>query len=135
MTKQQIAIWQEMPNKYDYGLFRSACRARGTEVPPQSEWQLEVQMLIKCMTEYPGEQLVNSFPRFCAKYNIKTASEIIAGNEQSRGLGDTVAKITHATGLDKLAELYTHVTGKDCGCQSRQEALNKLFPYGIQEER
>ena len=51
----------------------------------------------------------------------------------SRGLGDTIFKITHATGLDKLAELYTKVTGKDCGCKSRQEALNKLVPYGVKE--
>jgi hypothetical protein len=50
--------------------------------------------------------------------------------QPSRGLGDTIAKITHATGLDKLSELYTQVTGKDCGCASRQEALNKLVPYG-----
>lgn len=51
----------------------------------------------------------------------------------SVGLGDTVAKVTHATGLDKLAELYTRFTGKPCGCNSRQEALNKLFPYGVTE--
>lgn len=55
-------------------------------------------------------------------------------NVPSKGLGDTVAKITHATGLDKLADLYTHVTGKPCGCSERQEALNKLLPYGIKEE-
>lgn len=53
---------------------------------------------------------------------------------KSLGFGDTIAKITHTTGLDKLAEAYTNITGKPCGCQSRQEALNKLFPYGIKEE-
>lgn len=52
----------------------------------------------------------------------------------SYGLGDTIAKITHATGLDKLANIYTNITGKPCGCQSRQEALNKLFPYGVKED-
>src|SRR5271157_1363303 len=56
------------------------------------------------------------------------------GNSQSVGLGDTIAKITHATGLDKLSELYTQITGKPCGCAERQEALNKLFPYGVKEE-
>jgi hypothetical protein len=50
------------------------------------------------------------------------------------GLGDTIAKITHATGLDKLSNLYTQITGKPCGCAGRQEALNKLIPYGIKEE-
>ena len=53
--------------------------------------------------------------------------------EVSRGLGDSIAKITHATGLDKLAHLYTHLTGKPCHCSERQEALNKLIPYGIVE--
>jgi len=47
-----------------------------------------------------------------------------------RGLGDTIARLTHATGLDRLAHLYTQVTGKDCGCRGRQEALNRLIPYG-----
>jgi hypothetical protein len=53
---------------------------------------------------------------------------------KSTGLGDTIAKITHATGLDKLSALYTSITGKPCGCQERQEALNKLLPYGVKEE-
>jgi hypothetical protein len=48
---------------------------------------------------------------------------------QSKGLGDTVAKVTHATRLDKLAHLYTKITGKDCGCKNRQEWLNRIFPY------
>jgi hypothetical protein len=46
------------------------------------------------------------------------------------GLGDTVAVITTALGITKLAELYTNITGKDCGCKTRQEYLNKLVPYG-----
>jgi len=54
--------------------------------------------------------------------------------ERAKGLGDTIANITHATGLDKLAELYTKITGKPCGCGSRQEYLNKLFPYGVVEK-
>lgn len=123
MTKQQLAIWQDMPNKYDYNLFRSACRARGAEVPPQGEWQLEVQMLIKCMAEYPGEQLTASFPKFCAKYNIKTASEIIAGNEQSRGLGDTISKVTHALGIQECG-----------GCAERRAWLNEYFPYSNKQD-
>lgn len=55
--------------------------------------------------------------------------------KKNRGLGDTVAKITNSIGLDKLANTYTVITGKPCGCASRQEALNKLFPYGAKEEK
>lgn len=40
----------------------------------------------------------------------------------SIGLGDTVAKITKAVGIDKLV-------GDDCGCDKRQKKLNELFPY------
>lgn len=49
---------------------------------------------------------------------------------ESLGLGDTIAKLTHATGLDKLAERAAHVLGaEDCGCARRRERLNQLVPY------
>lgn len=51
-------------------------------------------------------------------------------NQKSKGLGDTIAKITDATGLDKVAELTAKALGKeDCGCKKRQQALNEKFPY------
>ena len=50
--------------------------------------------------------------------------------KKSKGLGDTIAKVTSATKLDKLAEKIAHIAGQsDCGCTERQETLNKLFPY------
>ena len=49
---------------------------------------------------------------------------------ESRGLGDTIAKITSVTKLDKLAEAIAHAAGKeDCGCKARQERLNNAVPY------
>ena len=36
-------------------------------------------------------------------------------NKESKGFGDTIAKVTSALGLDKVAE--------------RKEKLNDLFPY------
>lgn len=47
---------------------------------------------------------------------------------KSKGLGDTVAKITKATGVKTLVERLTP-EGKDCGCNKRQDALNRVFPY------
>lgn len=47
---------------------------------------------------------------------------------KSRGLGDDIKKITSATRLDKLAERIAELTSSDCGCDRRQEKLNKLFP-------
>jgi predicted Zn-ribbon and HTH transcriptional regulator len=46
--------------------------------------------------------------------------------KKSEGLGDTVAQITKATGIDKLVKF---VAGEDCGCDARKEKLNALFPY------
>jgi hypothetical protein len=45
--------------------------------------------------------------------------------KKSIGLGDTIEKITEATGIKKLVEL----SGFDCGCGARKELLNRLFPY------
>jgi len=45
---------------------------------------------------------------------------------KSKGLGDTIAKITETTGIDKLVKF---IAGEDCGCDERKEKLNKLFPY------
>jgi hypothetical protein len=51
---------------------------------------------------------------------------------KNKGLGDTIASIAKATGLDKLV-------GEDCGCTERQEMLNnpdllinKIF-YGTKQ--
>ena len=50
--------------------------------------------------------------------------------EKSKGLGDTIAKITQAPGLDKVAHAVAKAAGEEgCGCPERQEALNKMFPY------
>lgn len=48
---------------------------------------------------------------------------------KSRGLGDTVAKAARATGIAQTVNFISSVTGIPCGCEERQDALNKLFPY------
>ena len=51
-------------------------------------------------------------------------------NQESKGFGDTIAKMTHAVGLDKVAESLAKVVGKeDCGCNKRRQKLNDMFPY------
>ena len=44
---------------------------------------------------------------------------------KSKGLGDTIEKITKATGIKKVVDLLTD----DCGCDKRKEKLNNKFPY------
>lgn len=48
----------------------------------------------------------------------------------STGLGDTLAKFTHLTGIDKVAKQLAAILGKeDCGCDERRNLLNRLVPY------
>ena len=49
--------------------------------------------------------------------------------KKSEGLGDTVEKITTATGIKKVVEVFSKVTGVDCNCDARKEKLNRLIPY------
>ena len=54
-------------------------------------------------------------------------------NKRSKGLGDDIAKVTHALGLDVVADKVAKSLGFDsCGCDERQKILNKLFPYKIE---
>jgi hypothetical protein len=49
---------------------------------------------------------------------------------ESRGLGDSIEKITKTTGLKTLTELAMQAIGKkSCGCNRRKQWLNKQFPY------
>jgi len=43
---------------------------------------------------------------------------------KSKGLGDTIEKITTATGIKKAVDTVSKATGKDCGCGARKEKLN-----------
>ena len=49
--------------------------------------------------------------------------------KKSKGLGDSIEKFTKATGIKKVVNTISKVTGKDCGCGKRKETLNKVFPY------
>jgi hypothetical protein len=55
-------------------------------------------------------------------------------NQPSKGLGDTIEKITTATGIKKVVETVSKVTGKDCGCGKRKDALNGAFPYNNEKK-
>jgi hypothetical protein len=47
--------------------------------------------------------------------------------KKSKGIGDDIAKLTSAIGIDKLAK---KVLGEDCNkCEERRKKLNQLFPH------
>ena len=51
-------------------------------------------------------------------------------NQKSKGLGDTIAKVTNFFGIDILVDKIAKFFGKeDCGCTRRKDKLNKLIPY------
>ena len=39
-------------------------------------------------------------------------------------LGDTIEKITSATGIKAVVDIVSKATNVDCGCPERKEALN-----------
>lgn len=49
--------------------------------------------------------------------------------KKSKGFGDTIEKITTATGIKKVVH---SLFGPDCGCDERKEKLNKMFPYKVE---
>jgi hypothetical protein len=153
---ERLNIWLTLKNSFDYVEMCEVSRERGVPLMTALIFANKVGVLMCAKQEFPELDWSEALLAFATKYNgqeiyipptIKEASvptspivikQGCCGGkgvpDQSRGVGDTIYKITHATGLDKLAELYTKITGKPCGCAERQEALNKLLPYGIKED-
>ena len=66
------------------------------------------------MTEFKGDKRTKEYKAWKAKYDA-----------DQKGLGTTVEKVFEKTGVAKVAKW---ALGEDCGCNSRRDALNKLFP-------
>jgi hypothetical protein len=71
------------------------------------------------MEEFKGDKRSKAYRAYKAKFKEQQENE-------SKGLGDTIAKITKATGIETIVKA---VVGDDCGCDERKETLNKLFKY------
>jgi len=67
-----------------------------------------------------------------AKHDAESIIQAIINKDEevqkheSQGLGDTIEKITEATGIKKVVKW---MFGEDCGCDERKAKLNKMFPY------
>ncbi len=55
--------------------------------------------------------------------------KVNSSRRPSRGLGDSLEKITKATGVKAIVERGAKALGKDCGCSERRDTLNRMFPY------
>lgn len=124
---ERLRIVLRQANRFDYEEFVRACVSAQAGVLILGDWVSKVGMVCAAETMFPDEPPAEAYAKF-----IHLRNNSLGG---STGLGDTIAKITATTGLDKIAALYTSITGRDCGCKDRQEALNKLFPYGITEQK
>ena len=67
------------------------------------------------MEEFKGDKRSKAYKEWKKNHEAK-----------SEGVGDTVAKITKATGIEKAVKF---LAGEDCGCDERKEVLNHIFPY------
>lgn len=63
--------------------------------------------------------IVHNLKTDCGTFTIEIDVETRCAKILSRGLGDTVAKVTAAIGITPCG-----------GCKQRQAALNRLVPYG-----
>ena len=70
------------------------------------------------MTEFKGDKRTKEYKEWKKKYDA-----------ESKGLGDTVEKITKATGIKKVVETVFQKLEKDCGCEERKKLLNEKFRY------
>ena len=73
------------------------------------------------MKEAPKDKRTKAYKKWKAKFDKQQAKE-------SKGLGDTVEKITEVTGIKKIVK---SMFGEDCGCDERKEALNKMLSYKV----
>lgn len=122
---ERLQIVLSQTNKFDYQEFTNLCISKGVDVLILGDWVSKVGMVCAAIVTFPNDTPEEAYTKFVHLRNNSLGS--------STGLGDTIAKITQTTGLAHLATLYTQLTGKECGCADRQEALNKLIPYGIKE--
>lgn len=67
------------------------------------------------MEEFKGDKRSKAYKEWKKNHEAK-----------SEGVGDTVAKITKVSGIEKAVKF---LAGEDCGCDERKKVLNHIFPY------
>ncbi len=75
---------------------------------------------------WKGEQELKTIEVVDPQYQQFKENFDEAHKDDSKGLGDSIAKVAKAVGADKLVKW---VAGEDCGCKERREAANKKYGY------
>lgn len=76
-----------------------------------------------------GRNSINGYRRLWGLPPLGTTPDEWNVSMPSRGIGDLVAKFTHATGIDKAVKAVFAAAGTPCGCKKRQEAWNEAVPF------
>ena len=84
--------------------------------------------------EWKAKQNTQTFTIKTGNHNQKLdiPDEIINELIKPRGLGDTIEKITEATGIKKVVKA---IFGDDCGCDERRDRLNEKYTKARPAER
>lgn len=73
------------------------------------------------MEEFKGDKRTKAYKEWKARFELENQNK-------SKGLGDTVEKITEATGVKKAVKA---IFGEDCGCDERKAKLNQIMNYKV----
>ena len=73
------------------------------------------------MEEFKGDKRTKAYKEWKARFELENQNK-------SKGLGDTVEKITEATGVKKAVKA---IFGEDCGCDERKAKLNQIMSYKV----
>jgi len=73
------------------------------------------------MEEFKGDKRTKAYKEWKARFELENQNK-------SKGLGDTVEKITEATGVKKAVKA---IFGEDCGCDERKAKLNHIMSYKV----
>jgi hypothetical protein len=70
------------------------------------------------------------FDNFATLAEHKRKKPVASPKRRHAGLGDTVAAITRATGIEWAVNKLSAKLGIPCGCGKRRAWLNSAVPYG-----
>ena len=108
IQEEQLPVWKKLMDRASYKEYRTHCKTADITPLPIGEFAKMTGVLIVASILYKNHPLME-------------AAELILDNKfPSEGLGDTIAKITSAVGIQPCG-----------GCKKRQEVLNTVFPYMV----
>lgn len=100
--------------RFDYDEYVRACEVRRCEPEPIGRFAAMSGVLFLAKQLYPDKQEIDAY------WQLELHSN--APIKVSTGLGDTIAKITSAMGIQPCG-----------GCEERRIIFNRMFPYKAKE--